>query len=47
MPEFLRKIGLKPMSLGLDLRGGVNFVYEVDVDAAWRSRSSAWIAIRA
>ena len=34
MPEFLRKLGLKPMSLGLDLRGGVNFVYEVDVDAA-------------
>jgi len=34
MPEFLRKIGLKPMSLGLDLRGGVNLVYEVDVDAA-------------
>lgn len=34
MPELLRKIGFKPMSLGLDLRGGVHFVYEVDVDAA-------------
>ena len=34
MPEFLRKMGFKPMSLGLDLRGGVHFVYEVDVDAA-------------
>jgi len=34
MPELLRKMGLKPMSLGLDLRGGVHFVYEVDVDAA-------------
>jgi len=34
MPEVFRKIGLKPMSLGLDLRGGVHFVYEVDVDAA-------------
>lgn len=34
MPEWLRKSGLKPMSLGLDLRGGVHFVYEVDVDAA-------------
>jgi preprotein translocase subunit SecD len=33
-PAFIRKIGLKPMSLGLDLRGGVNFVYEVDIDAA-------------
>lgn len=33
-PELMRKLGLKPMSLGLDLRGGVHFVYEVDVDAA-------------
>jgi preprotein translocase subunit SecD len=30
-PDILRKIGLKPMSLGLDLRGGVQLVYEVDV----------------
>ena len=34
MPEWLRKTGLKPMSLGLDLRGGVHFVYEVDINAA-------------
>lgn len=33
-PEWMRKIGLKPLSLGLDLRGGVNFVYEVDVEGA-------------
>ena len=33
-PEFLRNLGLKPMSLGLDLRGGVYFLYEVDMDAA-------------
>jgi preprotein translocase subunit SecD len=33
-PEWMRKIGLKPMSLGLDLRGGVHFVYEVDVEGA-------------
>jgi preprotein translocase subunit SecD len=33
-PGFLRAIGLKPMSLGLDLRGGVHFLYEVDVDGA-------------
>jgi preprotein translocase subunit SecD len=30
-PGWLRAIGLKPMSLGLDLRGGVHFLYEVDV----------------
>lgn len=33
-PEWMRKVGFKPMSLGLDLRGGVNFVYEVDVQGA-------------
>jgi preprotein translocase subunit SecD len=33
-PGFLRALGLKPMSLGLDLRGGVHFLYEVDVDGA-------------
>src|SRR3954470_10595374 len=33
-PSWLRKLGLKPMSLGLDLRGGVHFVYEVDVQGA-------------
>jgi len=34
MPEWMRAIGLKPMSLGLDLRGGVHFVYEVDTAGA-------------
>ncbi len=29
-------IGLKPMSLGLDLRGGVHFLYQVDLNAAIR-----------
>lgn len=38
MPAFLRDLGLKPMSLGLDLRGGVHFVYEVDVQDAVRQR---------
>jgi preprotein translocase subunit SecD len=33
-PSWMRRIGLKPMSLGLDLRGGVHFVYEVDVQGA-------------
>jgi preprotein translocase subunit SecD len=34
MPGWLRATGLKPMSLGLDLRGGVYFLYEVDVEGA-------------
>ncbi len=33
-PGWMRAIGLKPMSLGLDLRGGVYFMYEVDVRGA-------------
>jgi preprotein translocase subunit SecD len=33
-PEFMRALGLEPMSLGLDLRGGVHFLYQVDMDAA-------------
>jgi preprotein translocase subunit SecD len=35
MPEWMRHVPfMKPMSLGLDLRGGVHFVYEVDVKGA-------------
>jgi len=34
VPGWMRAIGLKPMSLGLDLRGGVYFLYEVDVVGA-------------
>ncbi len=37
MPGWMRALGLKPMSLGLDLRGGVYFLYEVDVAGAVRS----------
>ena len=33
-PEWLRNLGLQPMSLGLDLRGGVHFLFEVDIDEA-------------
>jgi preprotein translocase subunit SecD len=33
LPQGLRVLGLKPVSLGLDLRGGVHFSYEVDLGA--------------
>ncbi len=33
-PEWLRSLGAKPMYLGLDLRGGVHFLLEVDMKAA-------------
>ncbi|MFZ0468731.1 MAG: protein translocase subunit SecD [Thiogranum sp.] len=33
-PRWLQDIGAQPMYLGLDLRGGVHFLMEVDMDAA-------------
>ncbi|MGL5728795.1 MAG: protein translocase subunit SecD, partial [Plesiomonas sp.] len=33
-PRWLEEIGANPMKLGLDLRGGVHFLMEVDMDAA-------------
>lgn len=33
-PDWLTRIGAKPMALGLDLRGGVHFLLEVDMKAA-------------
>ena len=38
LPEWLRNLGLGPMSLGLDLRGGVYVLLEVDMDTAIESR---------
>jgi len=34
IPKFMRQLGLKPMSLGLDLRGGLYLLYQVDVEGA-------------
>lgn len=33
-PAWLAALGAKPMALGLDLRGGVHFLLQVDLDAA-------------
>ena len=33
-PGWLGALGLEPMNLGLDLRGGVHFLYQVDLDSA-------------
>ncbi|WP_445114984.1 protein translocase subunit SecD [Acinetobacter sp. WZC-1] len=43
-PEWLRKIGAKPMKLGLDLRGGVHFLLEVDMDKAIAQRMETSVA---
>jgi preprotein translocase subunit SecD len=34
VPEWMRNLGLSPVKLGLDLRGGVYLVYQVDVQGA-------------
>jgi preprotein translocase subunit SecD len=34
VPEWMRNLGLNPLKLGLDLRGGVYLVYQVDVQGA-------------
>ena len=34
LPEFLRALGIQPMFLGLDLRGGIHVLIDVDMDAA-------------
>lgn len=41
-PEWLRSVA-KPMGLGLDLRGGVHFLMEVDVEAAIKQSEAGYI----
>ncbi|RJS92336.1 protein translocase subunit SecD [Salinisphaera sp. Q1T1-3] len=36
-PAWLRAIGAQPMSLGLDLRGGVHFLLQVDMDTVYNN----------
>jgi preprotein translocase subunit SecD len=40
-PDWLRSLGAGPMKLGLDLRGGVHFLLEVDMDTAVSQRLDA------
>ena len=37
-PDWMADIGLSPMKLGLDLRGGVHFLLEVDMDNLFECR---------
>ena len=39
-PEWLKNIGGEPLKLGLDLRGGVHFLMEVDTEAALSNRQN-------
>src|SRR5699024_5750125 len=36
-PQWLRAINARPMSLGLDLRGGVHFLMQVDMDTVFKN----------
>jgi len=40
-PDWLRSLGAGPMKLGLDLRGGVHFLLEVDMETAVEQRLEA------
>ncbi|KZX59406.1 preprotein translocase subunit SecD [Halioglobus sp. HI00S01] len=42
-PQWLSDIGAQPVKLGLDLRGGVHFKLEVDVDAAIERRMEYYL----
>jgi preprotein translocase subunit SecD len=37
-PQWLKSLGAMPMKLGLDLRGGVHFLLQVDVDSVIKQR---------
>ncbi len=42
-PGFLRAMGLSPMYLGLDLRGGVHFLMQVDMDATIKQIEEGYV----
>jgi len=42
LPKWVRDLGLSPMSLGLDLRGGVYVLLEVDMNTAIESRMALY-----
>ena len=43
-PDWLKAMGAGPMKLGLDLRGGVHFLMEVDIEDALQQRYAAFVS---
>lgn len=43
-PDWLRKLNAEPMFLGLDLRGGVHFLMEVDMEAAIKTSEERYVS---
>ena len=44
LPDWLEALGAKPLNLGLDLRGGVHFLLEVDIDTTLEQRLDVFAA---
>ena len=42
LPDWVRSLGLKPMTLGLDLRGGIYVLLEVDMETAIGKRMDSY-----
>jgi preprotein translocase subunit SecD len=42
-PRFIQALGLQPMYLGLDLRGGVHFLMEVDMEAVLKQAEESYV----
>ncbi len=43
-PDWLRDLGAEPMFLGLDLRGGVHFLMEVDMESAIKTSEERYVS---
>jgi len=43
-PQWLRDLNASPMKLGLDLRGGIHFLMEVDMDTAISKRETQYVS---
>lgn len=43
MPKWLSTLGLQPMYLGLDLRGGVHFLLEIDMEALVEQLTNSYV----
>jgi len=43
-PDWLRELNAEPMFLGLDLRGGVHFLMEVDMEAAVKTSEERYVS---
>ncbi|AVT48621.1 preprotein translocase subunit SecD [Shewanella baltica] len=42
-PSWLQNLGFQPIKLGLDLRGGVQFLLDVDVDPVYQTQGEALV----